>query len=195
MYIIFDTETTGLPQRKAIGQTDHDVWPRIIQLAYAVYDSNHQLTHAHSSLIKPDGWVVPDDDFQRANGQSTARCEEHGKPLFDEINRFIVHLSKCKYLIAHNVTFDHKVVKVELDRMGVAEVLDSLTYTKACTMMLSASTDIVKDHFGKYKRPSLQALHTILFGSEFDGAHDAGADVAATAKCFFELLDRGEVVV
>jgi len=46
---------------------------------------------------------------------------------------------------------------------------------------------------GEYgvKWPKLRELHIKLFGTEFDGAHDASADIAATKKCFFELKRIG----
>ena len=42
-----------------------------------------------------------------------------------------------------------------------------------------------------YKWPSLSELHQTLFGTGFEEAHDAGADVAACADCFLELKRRG----
>jgi hypothetical protein len=37
------------------------------------------------------------------------------------------------------------------------------------------------------KWPKLQELHSKLFGSPFEGGHDALVDVRACAKCYFEL--------
>ncbi len=45
-----------------------------------------------------------------------------------------------------------------------------------------------------YKPPKLQELYQKLFGTTFDNAHDAMADVKATKKCFFELIRRGAIV-
>jgi DNA polymerase-3 subunit alpha len=44
---------------------------------------------------------------------------------------------------------------------------------------------------GKYKLPNLTELHAYLFGVPFAEAHNASADVEATARCFFELLRKG----
>ncbi len=46
---------------------------------------------------------------------------------------------------------------------------------------------------GKYKWPTLAELYDKLFGEGFDEAHNAAADVAATARCFFELLRLGVI--
>ena len=38
MYLIFDTETTGLPKKWSSPLTDFDNWPRAIQVAWQVHD-------------------------------------------------------------------------------------------------------------------------------------------------------------
>ena len=38
MYLIFDTETTGLPKRWDAPITDTDNWPRCIQIAWQLHD-------------------------------------------------------------------------------------------------------------------------------------------------------------
>jgi DNA polymerase-3 subunit alpha len=43
-----------------------------------------------------------------------------------------------------------------------------------------------------FKWPSLGELHHALFNKGFDDAHDAAADVEATARCFLELVLLGE---
>ena len=40
MYIVFDTETTGLPKKYNAPFTDTDNWPRMVQLAWIVYDED-----------------------------------------------------------------------------------------------------------------------------------------------------------
>ena len=47
----------------------------------------------------------------------------------------------------------------------------------------------IPGQFG-YKWPSLSELHRFLFGTGYEEAHDAGADVAACADCFLELRRR-----
>lgn len=46
---------------------------------------------------------------------------------------------------------------------------------------------------GGAKWPTLQELHSKLFGSEFEAAHDAMADITATKDCFFELVRLGVI--
>ena len=39
MYLIFDTETTGLPKRWDAPITDTNNWPRCIQIAWQLHDA------------------------------------------------------------------------------------------------------------------------------------------------------------
>ena len=61
-------------------------------------------------------------------------------------------------------------------------------------MRQSAEFYGVKSKYG-FKWPKLSQLHKKLFGSDFDEAHDAEADVAACARCFFALKDQGVISV
>jgi DNA polymerase-3 subunit epsilon len=63
---------------------------------------------------------------------------------------------------------------------------------KICTMMKSTSFCKLPAKRG-YKWPKLDELHQTLFGCDFEGAHDAGSDVLATVKCFFELVRLGVI--
>jgi exonuclease RNase T and DNA polymerase III len=61
-----------------------------------------------------------------------------------------------------------------------------------CTMQATIQYCNIPGRFGP-KWPKLMELYTKLFGQEFDGAHDAMADIVATKECFFELIRRGVV--
>ena len=40
MFLIFDTETTGLPKRWDAPISDTNNWPRIVQLAWQLHEDN-----------------------------------------------------------------------------------------------------------------------------------------------------------
>ena len=48
MYLIFDTETTGLPKKWNAPVTDSDNWPRCIQLAWQLHDDSGKLSSSNS---------------------------------------------------------------------------------------------------------------------------------------------------
>lgn len=188
MKLIFDTETNGLPKSFQGAFTDTNNWPRVIQLAYAVYDDDCNLVFEHKNLIKPDGWEVPNEKFWIDHGYSNEQSIREGKPIKDELLQFIEWINKCDTMIAHNLSFDYPILICEMIRAGLKA---DKKPEKFCTMKYS--TNICKlpsrNGFG-YKWPKLEELHHFLFEIGFDGAHDALNDVRATARCYFELMRK-----
>ena len=80
MYLIFDTETTGLPKKWNAPVTDIDNWPRCVQLAWQVHDKLGNCIDNKDFLIKPDGYNIPYDS-EKIHGISTELAEEDGYNL------------------------------------------------------------------------------------------------------------------
>lgn len=193
MYIVFDTETTGLPKNYSASAEDSANWPHITQLCFIVFDKNEQVMYRFNKLIKPKGWTIPKEKFFIDNNMTTERCEAEGVPIEYALNEFIEKRMNAQYSIAHNISFDSKIIRAEMFRNGRTENFES---PKICTMMKSTNfCAILTDKSNKFKWPKLEELHDKLFGCKFDGAHDAFNDVMATAKCFFELKRRGVIVL
>ncbi|HEY1044986.1 MAG TPA: 3'-5' exonuclease [Bacteroidia bacterium] len=191
-YLFFDTETNGLPKDWKAPVSSVDNWPRIIQLAFAVFNEQGEIIHKYCALIKPDNWVIPNEKFWIDNGYSTEKSLELGIPILEAINEFNSYLSNCTHLIAHNMAFDEKIVGAEYIRLNLKSETKPI---KVCTMQ--SSTNFCKipnqNGYASFKWPKLEELHNVLFKTSFDGAHDALNDVIACAKCFFELK-RLEVI-
>lgn len=186
MYLFFDTETNGKPISYKASVNDVNNWPRVTQLAFALFADNGECVETYCQLIKPDGWTIPKEQFFIDNNMSTERCETEGIPIIYALKEFDKSLACSKYLIAHNMEFDSKVMGAEFIRLGAMSQHRTI---KLCTMQ--STTDLLKlpGPYG-YKFPRLEELHRWLFGHDFTGAHDALNDVMATAKCFFELKRR-----
>ena len=94
-----------------------------------------------------------------------------------------------RLLIGNNIKFDINVVEAELRRdlslenqLNIDDCLNWLaTMDKVDTMTSSVDLCAIVGPYG-FKWPKLDELHVILFGTTFDGAHDAGADVAAVTS-------------
>ena len=197
MYLFFDTETVGLAKNFKAPASDLDNWPRVTQLAWQIYDDNGKLISERSELIKPDGWTIPtveeltaagnkNPNFFVENNMSTERCEKYGVRLIDILEDFVEQVGASEYLVAHNMSFDDKVIGAEMIR---SKLSFSAEPKKLCTMKESTDYCKIKTSWG-YKWPSLTELHQKLFNEGFDKAHDALADVNAVSKCFFELKER-----
>jgi len=182
MYLFFDTETNGLPVKRTAPVEELDNWPRLVQLAFLLYDFNGSLISSGNFIIKPDGFVIP-SDVAEIHRISTERALLEGIPILSVLNEFSKTVRTAKYLVAHNMYFDKRVVGAEYLRSGLE---DSLQFKKKiCTM--NNTTKFCG--FGKW--PTLQELHQKLFNSSFEEAHDAAVDIQATANCFWELKRLG----
>ncbi len=189
MYLIFDTETTGLPKRWDAPITDTDNWPRCIQLAWQLHDIHGNLMEHGDCLIKPEGFNIP-FDAERIHGISTELATEEGIGLSDALGRFNQALAKAKFVVGQNIGFDINIMGCEFHRLGVATPLSQMPVLDTCTEVTAELLKIPGGRGGKYKLPTLTELHQYLFGVPFAEAHNATADVEATTRCFLELVKR-----
>ena len=192
MYLIFDTETTGLPKKWNSPVTDSDNWPRCIQLAWQLHDDSGKLTSSNSFLIKPDNFDIPYES-EKVHGISTALAQKDGLNLREVIEKFLTDLDKAKYLVGHNVKFDINIIGAELYRLGIVTKFSDLKVIDTCTEITANLCKIKGGRSGKFKFPTLIELYDYLFSDSFDQAHNASADVEATARSFFELI-RSDVL-
>jgi len=115
MYLFFDTETTGLPRNWKAPVTDLDNWPRMIQLAYLFSAGNGNKISGGDFIIKPVGFTIP-AEAERIHGISTDRANKEGKDLQVVLQDFQAVISQAKYLVAHNMSFDEKIIGAEFLR-------------------------------------------------------------------------------
>jgi len=187
MYLIFDTETTGLPKKWNAPVSDSDNWPRCIQLAWQLHDETGKLSSNNSFLIKPENFDIPFES-EKVHGVSTALAMKDGLGLKEVINRFLIDLKKSKYLVGHNVKFDINIIGAELYRLGIVSNFSQLKVIDTCTEITANLCKLPGGRSGKFKFPTLIELHDFLFSDSFEHAHNASADVEATARSFFELI-------
>ena len=189
MLLFFDTETTGLPRNWKAPVTDVNNWPRLVQLAFLLYDREGNRISEKCFIIKPDGYKIPADAV-RIHGITTEKATCEGKELKSVLQEFSDVADRSNYLVAHNISFDEKIVGAELLRNRMADCI--LAKKKICTMQSTTNFCKIQGPYG-YKWPSLQELHYKLFRETFIEAHDALIDINATARCFWELKRLGKI--
>jgi DNA polymerase-3 subunit alpha len=181
MYLVFDTETTGLPPTKRPLQ-DSKGWEtcRIVEIAWNLYDQNGELISRQSHVIKPDGFVVP----QRAaniHGITTEIANAEGIEINKVLEMFFVDLARATTLVAHNIKFDSVVILSELYRYNKLDIVEEFNKKRQCCTMIMGTPP-------KGRWPKLSVLFTNLFGEEPHGTlHRAACDVDICAKCFFRM--------
>jgi len=189
MYLIFDTETTGLPKRWDAPITDTDNWPRCIQIAWQLHDEMGQCIESQDYLVKPEGFNIP-YDAEKIHGISTELAAEQGVALTEVLEKFNIALSKAKFVVGQNVKFDLNIMGAEFCREDLANNLQELPVLDTCTEHTASLCQIPGGRGGRFKLPTLSELHKFLFGDGFAEAHNATADVEATTRCFFELVRK-----
>lgn len=193
MYLVIDTETTGLPLWKEhIGHPDQ---PDLVQIAALLFNPEGNLVSSYASLIYPLSAIHPKAlethgialDYAREYGTSCTVAAEVLKDFLDH----------ATVIIAHNVKFDafllnrlfwrtSTVFPWQADRALYCTMEES---TAIC--QLPATAKMKSYNMGKYKSPRLAEAYTHLFGvAPPNKAHDALADATACAEIFFELRRR-----
>ncbi|HWR94564.1 MAG TPA: DNA polymerase III subunit alpha [Flavobacterium sp.] len=187
MYLIFDTETTGLPKNYKAPISDTDNWPRCIQIAWQLHDEMGKLIEHQDFLIKPVGFNIP-YDAEKIHGISTELAESEGTYLEEVLNKFNIALSKAKFIVGQNLSFDVNILGCEFYRIGIETSIDKIQLLDTCTETTASLLKLPGGRGGKFKLPTLTELHSYLFNVPFAEAHNATADVEATTRCFFELI-------
>ncbi|MFT6960090.1 MAG: DNA polymerase-3 subunit alpha, partial [Polaribacter sp.] len=187
MYLIFDTETTGLPKSWNAPITNTGNWPRCVQIAWQLHDEMGNVIEHNDFLIKPDGYNIP-YDAERIHGISTELAEEQGISLDECLALFNEVLGKTKFIVGQNLNFDLNIMGCEFYRLGVENKMTPLPILDTCTEKTARMCQIPGGRGGKFKLPTLTELHHHLFGAGFGDAHNATADVEATTRCFLELI-------
>ncbi len=190
MYLVFDTETTGLPNNFNAPLSDSDNWPRMIQIAWQLHDDDGTLLENQDYIIKPEGFDIP-FAVTKIHGISTKLAHDEGRDLTEVLLEFKEVLQKAKYGVGQNVDFDYKIIGAEYFRKQIENSLQDLP--KADTMIYATNFCAIPSGKGRFKAPKLSEIYEKLYGRKFDEAHNAAADVNATAQVFFELM-RQDVI-
>ncbi|MFT4698628.1 MAG: DNA polymerase-3 subunit alpha [Flavobacteriaceae bacterium] len=189
MYLIFDTETTGLPRNWNAPLSDSDNWPRCIQIAWQIHDKDGKLMEHQDYLVQPEGFNIP-YDAEKIHGISTELAQAKGIPLAEVIEKFNEALLKSKFIVGQNVGFDTNIMGAEYHRLGIEDPIPNYPVLDTCTEVTAKLCQLPGGRGGKFKLPTLTELHKFLFNAPFGEAHNATADVEATTRCFLELVRR-----
>lgn len=189
MYLIFDTETTGLPRNFSAPITDFDNWPRLVQLAWQLHDHTGKLMSSGNYIVKPEGFTIPFNS-EKIHGISTQRAIDEGFDLEFVLKEFRKDMERAYFFVGHNVSFDEKVMGTEFLRKKIpSSIMDT---PKLDTKDEGTNFCKIPGNRG-YKWPTLSELHWKLFDKGFEDAHDAAADVEATTRAFLELILLGYI--
>ena len=185
--IVFDTETTGLPEGKNPSIYDTGKWPHIIQLSYIVYDSDtNELVTVEDDYIKISDSVIIDPGSEKIH-KITRVMLNKGIPIKDALEKFNKFANICDLFVAHNVSFDKRMIMVEGIRNKIKMTINE-TY---CTMKHSIDLCKIevesKDGDKYFKYPKLSELYSKLFNKEPKNTHNALIDILICMRCYCKM--------
>tara|TARA_B100000989_G_C19402712_1_gene410687 strand:- start:77 stop:739 length:663 start_codon:yes stop_codon:yes gene_type:complete len=203
--LVFDTETTGLPEKDA-SIYKFDQWPYIIQLSYIFYDmSNNNVIvkddyiRLHESItITPESFEIHklNHEFLNANGK-------HIIPALREFNNY---LDKCDIVVGHNISFDKRMIFVECLRNRVEQNFtkfkgkEKISKPEYCTMKNTKEycnlLHLSKNNITYFKSPKLSELYTILFpGTPLPNElHNSLVDILCTFRCYMKFIHDIDII-
>jgi DNA polymerase-3 subunit epsilon len=163
MYAILDIETTG-------GQFNEE---GITEIAIYKFDGR-EVVDQFISLVNPE---IPIQPFVvKLTGINNAML--HSAPKFFEVAKRIIEITSDCVIVAHNASFDYRILRTEFKRLGYD--FESKTL---CTVELS------KKLIPEQPSYSLGKLVRAL-GIPMADRHRASGDALATTKLFKMLLEK-----
>ncbi len=191
----FDTETSGFINKKLPSGHPDQAW--CIQIGGLLTNGLGEEIDRINSMIKPEGRSMHPKALE-THGIELHVAQEHGLSELEVTNLFGIMLRKANLIVCHNYDFDwtHVVAMWERNVNELSDESRSAFYLDIPWLCTMKHKDIIKfcalrNKAGKPKWPKLIELHQKLFDCSFESQHDAMADVLATKKCFFELVNQG----
>jgi DNA polymerase-3 subunit alpha len=179
-FVIFDTETTGLPRDfSASAFKGPNNWPHIVSISWAVMsDKFDKILSSQSYMIKPQGWDIPFESTA-IHGIMTSDAIEYGHNLGEVMDKFFSE--ECDGYIAHNMIFDKNVVyNAMLWDLGY-EYFRGFGKPKICTMAIGRSLCKLP----KNKQPKLFELYNWATKKDVDKSrlHNSMFDTLTLCDC------------
>lgn len=185
--LVFDTQTTGLPIGRNPSFYKSELWPKIVQLSWILFDTYTNECKINDHIIKVDD--IPEDSY-KIHGITTRYSQLRGENLIDVMDIFDADVNECDIILGHNVQFDKKIYIVECirnNRMAPFTV-NGVSRPEYCTMKKSIKfcniTAVNKDGKKYLKYPKLSELYEKIFGSYPKSMHNATVDCLACLRCY-----------
>jgi len=196
-FLCYDTETSGLVHDRL--PIEHPSQPNLVQLAMLLLDEDARELAAVSVIIKPNGWVIP-DQAANVHGITTELANAVGVPHVLAVAMFTNLRSLADYTVAHNRAFDERVMATAIHRTGKTPAhpgpAQHFCTKDLATLVLNLppTAKMKAAGFNKPKPPTLGECYLHLFGETLEGAHSAMVDTRACARVFFRLRKDAQVI-
>lgn len=177
---IFDTETTGMPDWNQPSEAGHQ--PHIVEIASLLCDAAGNVIDRYQAIVRPNGWEF-DPEAVAKHGITYEQAMDEGIPEIEALDGFLALHARAGIRVAHNATFDDRIIRIAMSRYHSKELADSFKETteKYCTCNNSRAP------VGLKKVPTLGEAYKHFFGQDLVEAHRAMPDAEACARIYFAL--------
>lgn len=190
MYLIFDTETSGLPVWSA--PVDYHLQPRIVQLAFVLLDSQFKERMSFCSLIESNGWTI-EEGAQRVHGIDVEDCNKFGISIEDALSIFHASALKSEKVCAFNLKFDSLLIDIEMSKLQ--QSLYNWQNHGICAMLESTPVcKLPKSRGNGFKWPKLDEAFDFMFNEPRVNQHDALQDCRDTGRILKWLVQNGFII-
>lgn len=199
-YLVFDTETTGLPVRGKRGEppvpADDPRQPRVASFAAIIADQHGQEIDRKKAYIRPEGWTMAEFDARaiadgkkpasEINGLTDAVLIAVGVPVAEVLDFYASQIEANLIVVAFNAIFDTKMMRGELRREGRPDLFE-----KTRNICMMKAQDAYAQRGLCMSRPGFVTLAAAceFHGIKQENAHDAMGD-AEDARALLEILIR-----
>lgn len=198
--LVFDTETTGLPEENNVSILDTFRWPYIVQLSFIYYDSEiNDVIEYYDNVIKlPDNIIIPEDSI-RIHGITNEIMREKGINIRTALKKFNDILKDSDIVVGHNISFDKRMIMVECIRNKISQYFTKGHDKKPefCTMKNTKNICKIKmvNYKGEsyFKNPKLSELYTFIFKEEPKNLHNSFVDVLLCLRCYFMITENRDI--
>lgn len=191
-YLVFDTETTGLPDWSKPSEAEGQ--PRLASWCMIFVRDDFSIEYSFSALVKPNGWTMP-AEAQAINRLSTEKLAAYGQSVEWPLSLMQLALAQQRTFVAHGLSFDCKILRGEFRRAGLTGVAEWIRpgASGICTMERATPVCAIPHptRHGRQKWPKLAEACQIILGETLgDEAHDARFDAHACLRLLMALSTR-----
>tara|TARA_Y100000389_G_scaffold145392_1_gene143927 strand:+ start:3173 stop:3793 length:621 start_codon:yes stop_codon:yes gene_type:complete len=190
--LIFDTETTGLPEKYA-SIYDYKKWPYIIQLSYIIYDMSTSSIHTISdNYIKIDKSINISEESEKITGISRKMLDDKGICIKYALQDFNNALKISDIIVGHNVSFDKQIIMVENFRNKINNNFVKF-HGKNIIRKPEYCTCKKTSHLFNNRYQKLENLYSSLFNEKPYGLHNSLVDTIVTFRCYYKLVYNKDI--
>jgi len=192
MKLIFKIATNGLPDRSGLlwgkepNYTENSKYSscRIVQISYLLCDDSYEIVEQKTYIIKATNFKIENSEF---HGITDNISENNGILFSDMANDLKQYLNKVDTLISHSVNFNICVLKNELYRNNMNDIIDIINNKKLICTVERYTNLVGIPKKGGYKAPSLEELYEKVMKKSILKKYDIKEDVINLHKILLTL--------